>query len=105
MSEGNKGVRTYSVTWSLALAGCVSLLSGCGTLLSFNAMGPYDSHVYGGTRVDIEMIKDGFAGQSWFLTLFALDVPFSLVADTVLLPITVTHHFSIKKKDDSTEAR
>lgn len=58
-------------------------LSGCGTLLS---LGLGDCSPYSGVRADVDLmgepVDDGVAA------LGLIDLPFSLVADTALLPIT-----------------
>lgn len=62
----------------------ISLLSpmGCSTIISYNQFGP---HIYGGVRLD--------ALQSYekpeLLILCLPDFPFSLLFDTLLLPMTV----------------
>lgn len=62
---------------------------GCGTLADtaaplFTPSGGYGRtgpHVYGGVTLDAHWIGDG---QVWWV----LDLPFSLVADTLLFPVT-----------------
>ncbi|MCE9530862.1 MAG: hypothetical protein K8T89_07030 [Planctomycetes bacterium] len=66
------------------LAICSLSLSGCGTFSDVLA-GPFDDRVYyRGVRMDIEAAKEGGA-----MTLMAADIPFSAVADTILIPFIV----------------
>jgi uncharacterized protein YceK len=68
------------------------LLSGCSTLLTINSGEPYS-----GVKCDIEGIKKTFDTSSayyilphWAEGVFsAVDLPFSLVGDTVVLPYTM----------------
>src|ERR1043166_7397454 len=56
-------------------------LSGCGTF-SDAMCGPIDNHVfYRGVRLDVEAVKEGGP-----LVLMAADIPFSALADTLLVP-------------------
>jgi uncharacterized protein YceK len=65
-----------------ALALALALLPGCGTVLSFDPVigedWRRDPLFYSGTRFDVDL-------GSYAL----LDVPFSFVADTALLPFTI----------------
>jgi len=56
------------------------LLGGCGTIENLH-LGP---SIYGGVRQDVEWM-----GGQCMAGLGFLDFPFSLVLDTVLLPVTV----------------
>lgn len=60
-----------------------SLLAGCGPIMDLDR-GP---RIYGGVRADVQLSSGVLhvipAG------LFALDLPFSLVLDTLLLPVTI----------------
>jgi uncharacterized protein YceK len=57
---------------------------GCGTF-SDTMCGPIDDHVfYRGVRLDIMAAQDG----GW-TTLMIADIPFSAVADTLLLPCSI----------------
>jgi uncharacterized protein YceK len=56
-----------------------SLFCGCGTFADAMA-GPADDHLYyRGVRMDVAGVKNG-------LPIMAFDVPFSLCADTLLVP-------------------
>jgi uncharacterized protein YceK len=76
----------------LALIGASCLyLTGCGTF-SDAMCGPIDNHVfYRGVRLDIEAIKEG--GK---MTLLAADIPFSAMADTLLIPYYTCGHFILE---------
>lgn len=72
----------------MALLMGVVVVSGCGTIVSRSQYDSYyyDLHhprVYGGTVFDAKSITAENVGL-----LFLLDLPLSLVADTVLLPLT-----------------
>lgn len=61
----------------LMLLGMVStMLSGCGTLL--HLFGPGDYEPYDGTQ---EIMSSG--------GIFLIDLPFSIIADTLLLPFAI----------------
>ncbi len=63
------------------LAACGLSLSGCGTF-SDALCGPINDHVfYRGVRLDVQAVKEG--GPK---VLLAADIPFSVVADTLLVP-------------------
>jgi uncharacterized protein YceK len=56
-------------------------LGGCGTF-SDGVCGPIDDHAYyRGVRLDVAGVKEGGP-----MTLMAADIPFSAVADTLLVP-------------------
>src|SRR2546421_2075639 len=56
-------------------------LAGCGTF-SDAVCGPINDHVfYRGVRLDVEAVKEGGPRA-----LMAADIPFSAIADTILLP-------------------
>lgn len=71
----------------------LSLLTGCATVnetVDGNAQcGP---HPYCGTATDVKYLgalTDGKAGVlAWFIPLVIIDLPLSLVADTLVLPYT-----------------
>ena len=78
----------------------LSGMAGCGTVLNFS-MGVSQpgaelagTEIYGGLQVDAQMVGKAFEGyQPWwfnvFAFLFVFDIPLSLVADTITLPITI----------------
>lgn len=70
-------------TIKVTVASCVLLAtSGCSSVMSHT--GPNQGY-YPGTRASVDMLKD--RKTSWaMLPLVALDLPFSAVMDTVLLP-------------------
>ena len=73
------------------------LLGGCGTCMSFQNPAPY-----GGVRLDAEFIANLYPSRvkdldddsrGWaqiFGVIGIFDLPFSAVADTLLLPVTVS---------------
>lgn len=76
------------------------LLSACSTMSETFADRPHcgPSLVYCGTRFDIAVIAAGFIDNSALVKALgpfaAIDLPFSLVADTVLLPYTISKDLS-----------
>lgn len=62
---------------------------GCGTMYQFDA-GPA---IYGGVQMDLyvfyETQKSALTSEFWFGVLAILDIPFSFVLDTLILPIVV----------------
>lgn len=57
-------------------------LSGCSSIMAH--VGPYEGY-YAGTSNDVEMVSDSDNG--WMMrTMLLVDLPFSAVMDTVLLP-------------------
>jgi len=77
---------------ALLLAGAV-LLSGCATVGTLNAKQPDAPVVYAGTRLDLYALKGGCCAEDRFGTAApawpGLDLPFSAVLDTLLLPLSV----------------
>jgi len=65
-------------------------LSGCGRMLSYSHPF-YTSGMYRGTRTDANLV--GMGGEGLF---FVIDLPFSAVVDTVMLP----YDYHEKKKSD-----
>jgi len=68
---------------------------------------PDASQVYGGTRTDVfipmvalRVIPTEEKLPAWTVawSLLLLDLPFSFIADTILLPITLYHHFAVRGK-------
>ena len=77
----------------LLLLCSITILQGCSSvLLVSNSNRPQrecDSHIYGGTRFNTQMITDGSAVLGPFRYFLIVDYPFSLVGDTVFIPYTV----------------
>ncbi len=48
--------------------------------------------IYGGVIYDFEVLAEAKAG--WLLVLYLVDIPFSAVVDTLLLPVTVTYNLT-----------
>ena len=68
-------------------------LSACATIRTMPSMYDYGTpKVYSGTRLDIQALMDGGSGLAKFKAqppeYPLIDFPFSLIADTILLPIT-----------------
>lgn len=92
----------------LVVVATTTSLSGCGTLLSLGMNhDPDASQVYGGTRTDVfipmvalRVIPTEEKLPAWTVawSLLLLDLPFSFIADTVLLPVTLYHHFAVRGK-------
>jgi uncharacterized protein YceK len=62
--------------------------SGCMTLDTLNDRGYRGPYAYSGARADLRMISETFLNLAWPFTIFFLvDLPFSTVADTLLLPV------------------
>jgi uncharacterized protein YceK len=95
-------MRRASLAAALGLAGVC--LSGCGTAanLSGGIQGWRSAQIYGGVRRDVksaeQFIADNWAGEADIqqdvgtvvgVGLISLDVPFSLIGDTLTLPITI----------------
>ncbi len=68
----------------ILLVGCMLLLTGCGSIISRTVPGQGHGHqYYPGVQWDV---RDG----GWrYLTL--LDLPLSLIVDTLLLPVDAKH--------------
>ena len=90
-----------TLRWYAVLTAVSFLASGCGSYLRYtNDERLSESplclpYVYGGVAYDLETISDArkpglydfFNGP--FILLGAIDIPFSFVADTVALPVTI----------------
>jgi uncharacterized protein YceK len=64
--------------------------SGCMTLDTQFDPGYDGPHVYSGVRKDLQMIGPGFLSlRLGWVMFWAFDLPFSFVADTLLLPVTI----------------
>ena len=90
-------IRCLTIT---LLAGTTLLVGGCSSVMT--RVGPSQGY-YSGAKNDIKMIKDDDTG--WAMTpLLALDLPFSAVVDTLLLPYDYYRSGS-NPEDDSPRAR
>jgi uncharacterized protein YceK len=69
----------------------ISALSGCGTMVgNLGGLAHHHNEIYGGVRVDGDALKEHMQDREWLAAGVALlDMPFSAVADTLTLPITV----------------
>jgi uncharacterized protein YceK len=86
-----------------------ALGSGCGTVQNNIVLGPPPpdcAMVYGGVRTDMAMVcdyiahpehRDRYRGDMIAYTF--LDVPLCVIADTLLLPLTVAH--AVKERDQA----
>jgi uncharacterized protein YceK len=82
-------VRTTSTRTTLSLL-CVLALAGCMTLETRSNPSYDGSRVYSGTRVSGRSVALGVASLNiGLLLIYGLDLPFSFLADTVLLPLTL----------------
>ncbi|WHS62531.1 YceK/YidQ family lipoprotein [Pseudomonas sp. G2-4] len=85
------------VVTALAMA----LLTGCATINESSSYGHMCGlHPYCGVTVDMAIIKDSTTGNAGAMSALApfaiIDLPFSFVADTLILPYTIFH----MKEDD-----
>ena len=93
--------RGMLVAWAAA---ATALLGGCGTVANLTLSGPPPAgpmKVYGGVRRDMDIMHDCTTNPDHprdnaeavcfaaAVTVAAVDLPFSVVADTLTLPITV----------------
>ncbi len=87
---------------------CLALIlglcaSGCGTVSSV-VRDDIDSQfgVYSGLQADWELWNRGYFSDDAIVAgyQFMFDMPFSAVADTLLLPISVPRYFVHKNRDD-----
>lgn len=76
------------------MAAALLLLSGCATAVMRGTEGSYGETLYPATQMDLEgaayLCEDRRHGGDefhWLAVLPVLDMPFSLVSDTVLLPV------------------
>lgn len=66
----------------LNIFSCLILLSGCSSIMTH--VGPHQGY-YSGTKADTRILKDGDTG--WVIKPLAMiDLPFSALLDTILLP-------------------
>jgi uncharacterized protein YceK len=79
--------KTRRLLWMLPVAVLCASLTGCGTLITL-VEGPIDfdnrpiAYAYSGTRFSL-----GGARKSPVAFVFAVDLPFSFVGDTAVLPL------------------
>jgi uncharacterized protein YceK len=74
----------------LVAAAAILAASGCMTLDTQFDKGYDGPHVYSGVRKDLAMIGPGFLSlQMGWVLFWTFDLPFSFVADTLLLPVTI----------------
>ncbi len=77
-------------TICLNIFSCLILLSGCSSIMTH--VGPHQGY-YSGTKADSRILKDSDTG--WVIKPLAMiDLPFSALLDTVLLPYD---YFQIEK--------
>ena len=77
----------------------LSAVAGCGTVANFKD----DPKIYGGVQFDADMVHAVKSDEKMVKSLsaiYALDMPLSLVADTLTLPVVVPVAFynSIKEE-------
>lgn len=77
---------------TVAILMAASLLTGCGTVRTLTGSSKetgFHHAVYGGVRLDAALIRHAHMGKAGAVILIPIaDVPFSAVADTVVLPYT-----------------
>ncbi|WP_312598482.1 YceK/YidQ family lipoprotein [Stutzerimonas nitrititolerans] len=77
----------------------ILLLSGCATVRTLDAAKPGAPIIYSGTRLDWYSLNDGCCPQERFGTTApkhaALDLPASLLLDTLLLPFAVAAELGV----------
>ncbi|WGO83483.1 YceK/YidQ family lipoprotein [Arsenophonus apicola] len=77
-------------TICLNIFSCLILLSGCSSIMTH--VGPHQGY-YSGTKADSRILKDSDTG--WVIKPLAMiDLPFSALLDTVLLPYD---YFQVEK--------
>ena len=95
-------MRTYVAIISLvALFSC----AGCGTCITHGSMhgSLYGDGVYLGTTYDCTFVGASFSDEDsdWADTTFlVIDSPFSLVADTIILPFDLFGYMTNKEKTE-----
>ena len=73
-----------------AAACALCLLStSCATVYDLNHGYRFESRVYGGTSSDVGLITGDHDGYLSALLIGVADLPFSFIADTIVLPYTV----------------
>lgn len=101
-----------SITKLIFPAACIALLllsSGCGTMVShFGDCGSTPpAGVYRGTRFDAACIAAPFASEPHveLLPVGLIDLPFSLAADTIILPFDIVDYSKRKKSEKETDGQ
>ncbi len=104
---------------NLAVVCLACSASGCGTIMNTGGYVPLaDYRIYGGVRSDAdrlaEVVVDGLTrkkeeqteSEHGYLTMFFLiDLPLSLVADTMTLPSVIYHQISPPPKSEAIETK
>lgn len=75
-------MKNIAIKW-IFLTCCMSLLSGCGSIISLIEQ---DYSIYAGVGRDFNAIQQG----SFFSIVAVIDLPLSFVLDTLMLPITLS---------------
>jgi uncharacterized protein YceK len=76
----------------LSCVGLATLSGGCGTMLNTTYFTPDEGgeRIYGGVRLDAEVIEDGYGQRSpLVIALFLADLPLTVIGDTLSLPYTL----------------
>jgi len=94
----------------ISLCLVVLFVSGCATSMTLSHPCPWNPKIYSGTRMDSLVFKEPKnEAEGWLRAFFGgamfIDLPFSFVADTVLLPITVPWAAYDKMTEDPSEDR
>ncbi len=92
-------------------ATCVALViavlahTGCGTIASRTMPGYDGPWIYSGTVMDVAAVFGGASegGEGSIAALLIFDVPFSLVADTLLLPLTIYEQITGRRNPEEPE--
>lgn len=105
---------------SIIAAGLACLLCGCGTINSrvsrsyFEGEAPLGGSVYGGVRFDAKASQVAFtdvpntpAYERLVSLGFILDLPFSALLDTLLLPVTIPEEMQepVKSKPEKSDSK
>jgi uncharacterized protein YceK len=99
----------------LAVLAAVAPLGGCAA--TNNLFGKDGRKFYGGTQVDASLMSQGFAQDTddkdqalerpvvvWAGCCGLVDMPFSIIADTLMLPVTVPSTLSRPGKEASEDS-
>jgi uncharacterized protein YceK len=90
---------------SVALAFALAFASGCMTIDTLNDEGYDGPRTYSGVRKDMAIFPDAFLSLSFpWMGITLVDFPFSLIADTVILPVTIPREAE-RQKGLADEAR